>query len=249
MTGTFFILAHPFLTLAFGAGTAIALMTGLVGYPLVLRGQVFAADALSHVAFTGALAALAFGVDLRLGLYGGCIAFALLLAALVWADRQSALAAQKRKDGAVTRQMTRLQSIKDTEADKAQKVTDVQDVLHRAFGPAQPLSDIAAVVADSLPRGAWLTGLGLERGKPVEIRGAARSSSAVPQLVHTLGNSPRFRDVRLVFANGITVGKARATEFEISAVAVGSLPLSAPDKAKSPQPADAAASENAGGGG
>lgn len=82
MTGTFFILAHPFLTLAFGAGTAIALMTGLVGYPLVLRGQVFAADALSHVAFTGALAALAFGVDLRLGLYGGCIAFALLLAAL-----------------------------------------------------------------------------------------------------------------------------------------------------------------------
>ena len=34
MTGTFFILAHPFLTLAFGAGTAIALMTGLVGYQI-----------------------------------------------------------------------------------------------------------------------------------------------------------------------------------------------------------------------
>ena len=49
---------------------------------VVLRGQVFAGDALSHVAFTGALAALAFGVDLRLGLYGGCVAFALLLAVL-----------------------------------------------------------------------------------------------------------------------------------------------------------------------
>jgi zinc/manganese transport system permease protein len=82
MTGTFFILAHPFLTSAFGAGTAIALATGLVGYLLVLRGQVFAGDALSHVAFTGALAALAFGIDLRLGLYAGCIAFALLLAVL-----------------------------------------------------------------------------------------------------------------------------------------------------------------------
>jgi zinc/manganese transport system permease protein len=82
MTGTFFILAHPFLTTAFGAGTAIAVVTGLIGYLLVLRGQVFAGDALSHVAFTGALAALAFGVDLRLGLYGGCIAFALLLAVL-----------------------------------------------------------------------------------------------------------------------------------------------------------------------
>ena len=82
MTGAFFILTHPFLTAAFGAGTAIAVVTGLVGYLLVLRGQVFAADALSHVAFTGALAALAFGIDLRLGLYGGCVAFALLLAVL-----------------------------------------------------------------------------------------------------------------------------------------------------------------------
>jgi len=79
---TFFVLAHPFLRSAYGAGTAIAVASGLVGYVVVLRGQVFAGDALSHVAFTGALAALAFGVDLRLGLYGGCVAFALLLAVL-----------------------------------------------------------------------------------------------------------------------------------------------------------------------
>jgi zinc/manganese transport system permease protein len=78
----FFVLAHPFLESAFAAGTAIALASGLVGSLVVLRGQVFAGDALSHVAFTGALAALAFGVDLRLGLYGGCVAFALLLAVL-----------------------------------------------------------------------------------------------------------------------------------------------------------------------
>ena len=81
-TGTFFVLAHPFLRSAFGVGTAVALAAGLIGSFVVLRGQVFAGDALSHVAFTGALAALAFGVDLRLGLYGGCIAFALLLAVL-----------------------------------------------------------------------------------------------------------------------------------------------------------------------
>jgi zinc/manganese transport system permease protein len=79
---TFFVLAHPFLESAFAAGTAVALASGLVGSVVVLRGQVFAGDALSHVAFTGALAALAFGVDLRLGLYGGCIGFALLLAVL-----------------------------------------------------------------------------------------------------------------------------------------------------------------------
>ena len=36
-------------------------LTGLVGYFVVLRSQVFTGDALSHVAFTGALGALAFG--------------------------------------------------------------------------------------------------------------------------------------------------------------------------------------------
>jgi zinc/manganese transport system permease protein len=76
------MLDHPFLRAAFVAGTCIALAAGLVGYVVVLRGQVFAGDALSHVAFTGALAALAFGVDLRAGLYGACVAFALLLAVL-----------------------------------------------------------------------------------------------------------------------------------------------------------------------
>ena len=68
------MLAHPFMRHAFLAGTAIALAAGLVGYFLVLRSQVFTGDALSHVAFTGALAALAAGVDARLGLFGATIA-------------------------------------------------------------------------------------------------------------------------------------------------------------------------------
>jgi zinc/manganese transport system permease protein len=54
---------------AFVAGTAIAAACGLVGYFVVLRSQVFSGDALSHAAFTGALGALALGVDLRLGLF------------------------------------------------------------------------------------------------------------------------------------------------------------------------------------
>src|SRR5262249_61735587 len=63
------MLAHPFMQHAFLAGTFVALAAGLVGYFLVLRAQVFTADALSHVAFTGALAALAAGLDARIGLF------------------------------------------------------------------------------------------------------------------------------------------------------------------------------------
>jgi len=64
------------------AGTFIALASGLVGYFLVLRAQVFTGDALSHVAFTGAMAALAAGWDLRLGLFVGCVGAGLLLAGI-----------------------------------------------------------------------------------------------------------------------------------------------------------------------
>jgi len=64
------------------AGTFIALASGLVGYFLVLRAQVFTGDALSHVAFTGAMAALAAGWDLRLGLFVGCVGVGLLLAGI-----------------------------------------------------------------------------------------------------------------------------------------------------------------------
>jgi len=75
------MLQHPFLRYALLAGTAIALAAGLVGYFVVLRQQVFTGDALSHVAFTGALGALAAGIDPRVGLYGACIIVALVMAA------------------------------------------------------------------------------------------------------------------------------------------------------------------------
>lgn len=73
---------HPFFRYAFVAGTAIALASGLVGYFVVLRSQVFSGDALSHVAVTGALAALAVGIDVLVGLYVGCVVVALGMAAL-----------------------------------------------------------------------------------------------------------------------------------------------------------------------
>ncbi|MFG2177510.1 metal ABC transporter permease [Streptomyces abikoensis] len=75
-------LSQPFFQHAILAGTSVAAACGMVGYFLVLRAQVFTADALSHVAFTGAMAALAIGCDLRLGLFAATIAIALLFGAL-----------------------------------------------------------------------------------------------------------------------------------------------------------------------
>jgi zinc/manganese transport system permease protein len=82
VTGLAHMLDQPFIQHAVAAGTAIALLSGLVGYFVVLRGQVFAGDALSHVAYAGALAALAAGVDLRFGLFAATISVGLVLGAL-----------------------------------------------------------------------------------------------------------------------------------------------------------------------
>jgi zinc/manganese transport system permease protein len=82
MLGVGQLLAHPFLANALIAGTAIALVAGLAGYFLVLRGQVFTGDALGHVAFTGAAAALAFGLDARAGLFVATIGLGVMMGLL-----------------------------------------------------------------------------------------------------------------------------------------------------------------------
>jgi len=61
--------AHEFMRNALIAGSFVGLACGLVGYFVVLRAQVFAGDALSHVAFTGALAAAVLGYDILAGLF------------------------------------------------------------------------------------------------------------------------------------------------------------------------------------
>jgi zinc/manganese transport system permease protein len=81
------LLGQPFLRYAFIAGAAIAAASGLTGYFVVLRSQVFTGDALSHVAFTGALAALAAGADLLIGLYGACVLVAVAMAVLGYRGR------------------------------------------------------------------------------------------------------------------------------------------------------------------
>jgi zinc/manganese transport system permease protein len=68
------MLSHEFMRNALLAGGFVALACGVCGWFVVLRGQVFAGDALSHVAFPGALAAAAAGVDQRVGLFAATVA-------------------------------------------------------------------------------------------------------------------------------------------------------------------------------
>ena len=74
--------AHEFMRNALLAGTFVGLACGLAGYFVVLRAQVFAGDALGHVAFTGALAAAVIGLDIRVGLFAATVLGGILLGVL-----------------------------------------------------------------------------------------------------------------------------------------------------------------------
>jgi len=64
------------------AGGLTAVSAGLVGWFVVLRNQVFAADALSHVALTGGLGALAYGLGAGVGVYAGTMGLGVVLGLL-----------------------------------------------------------------------------------------------------------------------------------------------------------------------
>ena len=55
------MLEYEFMRNAFVAGGCVAIVAGIVGFFLVLRGQTFAGHALSHVGFAGATGAVLFG--------------------------------------------------------------------------------------------------------------------------------------------------------------------------------------------
>ena len=57
------MLTYDFVLRAFAAGGIVALVAGIVGWFLILRGQTFAGHALSHVGFAGATGAALVGVS------------------------------------------------------------------------------------------------------------------------------------------------------------------------------------------
>jgi zinc/manganese transport system permease protein len=74
ITSTITMLEYDFMRNAFAAAGVAAVVSGLVGYFLVLRGQTFAGHALSHIGFAGATGAVLVGLAPVWGLIGFTVA-------------------------------------------------------------------------------------------------------------------------------------------------------------------------------
>ncbi len=108
---------------------------------------------------------------------------------------------------------------------------DAQSNINLAFSNGQRFSDVVTVVSNNVPTGVWLTGISLERGKRLVLRGTAKTNELVEQYARTLNtldaNTPqqRLRDVKLEFTNPGSIEQIPVVQFSISAFPVGNVPL------------------------
>lgn len=116
---------------------------------------------------------------------------------------------------------------------------DVAAELDRGFHPAQSFADLATLVANVAPSDSlWLTGINLDRGKDLTVRGTARTADAVAKYLDALSTKTddRLRNVRPVAASESQIDTNPVVQFSVSAFPVGNLPLiDAESKAKGGQ--------------
>jgi len=139
-----------------------------------------------------------------------------------WDEASAVVRRQETRDAAKLRQFNGVLKAKEADAAKA---AALESQLKRAFEPGQTLADLMKVVSNRTPDGVWLSGISVERGKPIQIRGTSRNSQGVADYVKMLSAQPRLRDVKLVFANDAKIDETPVVQFSVSAVGVGNLPV------------------------
>lgn len=151
-------------------------------------------------------------------------AAAITVCALIWNDRQESADKVKRAQAVFTKDLRGLTTRREAALRTASNAKAALNEVKRAFEPAQPMSDVLGTISNSVPGDVWLTGVNYERGKPLVLRGVARSNEAVGILLDSLTANERFRDVKLVFANQAMIESTNVVQFSMSAHVVGNLP-------------------------
>jgi Tfp pilus assembly protein PilN len=160
---------------------------------------------------------------------------ALASAALLFyvaSDESDKLAARDVYQRKIQGTITTLKKSQDLAETDAQKATKNSNTLALAFQPAQRLGDAIALVTNRVPDGVWLSGVTVERGKLLIVRGTAKTSDAVAAYMQNLTQEPRLRDVKLVYSNNGQIQQTPVQQFSLSAFPVGNLALFDPTAKK-----------------
>lgn len=110
------------------------------------------------------------------------------------------------------------------------KYDDKGTLVLSAFAPKQYASDVYAAASNAVTPGVWVTNINFEFGRPMTIRGNAKTSDQVADFVSSLSADSRFRDVTLAYSNNATIEDTPVVQFSITAHVIGNYPLVDPPK-------------------
>jgi hypothetical protein len=155
------------------------------------------------------------------------IAAALALAVSGWTWYHKSDQARKSQHEAVVQQVLeqKLAAKRTADDEKASQLSSAALVLDQAFSPAQRMGDVVCALSNRTPKDTWLTGLSLERGKRLLLRGECLDGKLVPTFVDNLSKDSRFSGIKLVFAQTARIGQRKVVRFSISAHVNGNLPI------------------------
>lgn len=108
---------------------------------------------------------------------------------------------------------------------EATKLGAQATTLVSAFEPKQYIGDLAVIYASVAPKGLWLTGMNIERGKTSTVRGVAMTHEAVSSYLESLASTDRFRDIKLNFMNDGEIEESPVVNFSVSMHIIGNFPL------------------------
>lgn len=129
-----------------------------------------------------------------------------------------------RHQAAVAREAASARSIAASLQSRHKTLSEHVQSLRAALSPQYAWIDVLNDLATRAPNGVWLTGIEMERGKPLIVRGTAMRPDQVAHFVSSLAQSPLLREARLMFANDAELGRQRVTQFGITALVLGNLP-------------------------
>ncbi len=156
-------------------------------------------------------------------------AASIMLAAVVWDTRTRDLEVVEKDEAKWARTRNALQKERDLASAKFTSLSKVDTAISLGFNPKQRFGDVAVLLNNLAPQGLWLTGVTLERGKLVTLRGTALTGESVTKFLERMSTQDRFRDVKLGFANNGTIEKTNVVQFSISLHLVGNFPLESED--------------------
>lgn len=153
-------------------------------------------------------------------------------ALMVYFDFEDAAVRIKRNTDKGAREIKTLTQNKSLVTGRLEPLKNASATLESSAHPKQLVADVVSVVADHCPADVWLTGMTVERGRNMQIRGNAKNSAAVYAFMQALTADPRFRDTRLIFANDGKIGETPIVLFAATGHVVGNYPAYIPTAAK-----------------